>query len=103
MLSKERRFPIQSLPLRGFERKYSKASFFLLKKYPEKEGRARFAVSVAKKVVLKAVDRNILKRLIYRIIQEKFLSLPSGKYFIIIQKTGNQEEIIKDLSSLFYV
>jgi ribonuclease P protein component len=100
MLTKERRFPIQSLPSKGFQRYYSKASFFLLKKYPEKTGRARFAVFITKKVLPKAVDRNAIRRLVYSFIREHFLSLPSGKYLIIIQKTDRPEIMIHDLREL---
>ena len=103
MLAKERRFPIQSLPFRGFQRYYSKASFFSLKKYPESTGVARFAVSIAKKNLPKAVDRNAVRRLVYSIIRDRFLSLPSGKYLIIIQKTDRLEIMTQDLLTLFHV
>lgn len=60
---------------------------FLIKFLPNTDRTTRAGVVVSKKVAKTAVERNKIKRTIYRLLQENKEALPYLDYIIFVQKT----------------
>jgi ribonuclease P protein component len=84
--------------------KSAKTGLFVLKWVKNGLPESRFAVSVSKKVSLKAVERNKIKRRICSILEKCFFSMRKGNDFLVIVLPGAVDksflEIKEDLNSL---
>ncbi len=84
--------------------RFSHGKYFLFR-YIKNEGLPRFAVSVPKKVLKNAVDRNKIRRRVFNSIRKLINKTHEGYKIIIVVKNGAEklsiEEIYKELESDF--
>ncbi len=75
------------------------STYFSIKilKIPNKDFKSRFTCVVSKKVIKKAVSRNLFKRRFFNIIQEIYEGLPSSWAVVFFLKTGGEKLTFKDL------
>lgn len=105
MLSKERR--ISRTLLKGLEgkKKYSNTEYFSLMSWPSSQ-RARFAVSVSKKVSKSAVVRNRIRRRTYSALRGMLDKVPPGIHLISAKpnsQTLKGEKLENELRKLLVV
>ncbi len=94
MLNKKNRISNERLIIKLARKgEAKKTKNFVFKRFPSHLPDSKFAVSVSKKNVAKAVKRNKLKRQIYDSLRRKLNQIPSPIVCLIILKKGGPEKI----------
>ncbi|MFZ3020424.1 MAG: ribonuclease P protein component [Minisyncoccia bacterium] len=78
-----------------------RGNFLFLKfKYVDAGKPFKAGVSISKKVAKKAVERNKVRRIIYRVLSQRIKNIESSHIFFIINKISKKEELIREVEQL---